>query len=47
VVVGFRWSETDDAGILLIEMWNQLLRIEEELGQSAEFIGIESVNYGE
>ena len=29
-----------------IAKYNQLLRIEEELGQSAEFLGIESVNYG-
>ncbi len=28
-----------------IAKYNQLLRIEEELGQSAEFLGIESVNY--
>jgi enolase len=26
---------------------NQLLRIEEELGQSAEFLGIESINCGQ
>src|ERR1039457_3719127 len=26
--------------------YNQLLRIEEELGQSAEFLGIESLNFG-
>jgi enolase len=30
-----------------IAKYNQLLRIEEELGQSAEFLGIESVNYSE
>jgi enolase len=30
-----------------IAKYNQLLRIEEELGQSAEFRGIESVNFGE
>jgi enolase len=30
-----------------IAKYNQLLRIEEELGQSAEFLGIESVNFGE
>ncbi len=30
-----------------IAKYNQLLRIEEELGQSAEFLGIESVNYGD
>jgi enolase len=29
-----------------IAKYNQLLRIEEELGQSAEFLGLESVNYG-
>jgi enolase len=29
-----------------IAKYNQLLRIEEELGQSAEFLGIESVNFG-
>jgi putative transposase len=29
-----------------IAKYNQILRIEEELGQSAEFLGIESVNYG-
>jgi enolase len=29
-----------------IAKYNQLLRIEEELGQSADFLGIESVNYG-
>jgi len=27
--------------------YNQLLRIEEELGQAAEFLGLEAVNYGE
>jgi enolase len=27
--------------------YNQLLRIEEELGQSAEFLGLDSVNFGE
>ncbi|WP_457922502.1 phosphopyruvate hydratase [Terriglobus aquaticus] len=30
-----------------IAKYNQLLRIEEELGQTAEFVGIESVNCGE
>lgn len=30
-----------------IAKYNQLLRIEEELGQAAEFLGIESVNFGE
>ncbi|MDE1175117.1 MAG: phosphopyruvate hydratase [Edaphobacter sp.] len=30
-----------------IAKYNQLLRIEEELGQSATFLGIESVNFGE
>jgi enolase len=30
-----------------VAKYNQLLRIEEELGQSAEFLGIESVNFGE
>ncbi len=30
-----------------IAKYNQLLRIEEELGQTAEFLGIESVNFGE
>jgi enolase len=30
-----------------IAKYNQLLRIEEELGQSAEFLGIESLNFGE
>lgn len=30
-----------------IAKYNQLLRIEEELGQTAEFLGIESVNCGE
>ena len=30
-----------------IAKYNQLLRIEEQLGQSAEFLGIESVNYSE
>jgi enolase len=29
-----------------IAKYNQLLRIEEELGQSADYLGIESVNYG-
>jgi enolase len=29
-----------------IAKYNQLLRIEEELGQSAEFLGIESLNFG-
>ena len=29
-----------------IAKYNQLLRIEEELGQSAEFLGIETVNFG-
>jgi enolase len=29
-----------------IAKYNQLLRIEEELGQSAEFLGIESINFG-
>lgn len=30
-----------------IAKYNQLLRIEEELGQTAEFLGVESVNFGE
>jgi enolase len=30
-----------------IAKYNQLLRIEEELGQTAEFLGLEAVNYGE
>ena len=30
-----------------VAKYNQLLRIEEELGQAAEFLGIESVNFGE
>jgi enolase len=30
-----------------IAKYNQLLRIEEELGQTAEFLGIESLNFGE
>ena len=30
-----------------IAKYNQLLRIEEELGQSAQFLGVESVNFGE
>jgi len=30
-----------------IAKYNQLLRIEEELGQAGEFLGIESVNFGE
>jgi enolase len=30
-----------------IAKYNQLLRIEEELGQAAEFLGIKSVNFGE
>ncbi len=30
-----------------IAKYNQLLRIEEELGQAAAFLGIESVNFGE
>ena len=30
-----------------IAKYNQLLRIEEELGQSAHFLGLESVNFGE
>jgi enolase len=30
-----------------IAKYNQLLRIEEELGQSAEFLGIESINFGQ
>ena len=30
-----------------IAKYNQLLRIEEELGQTAEFLGVESVNAGE
>jgi enolase len=30
-----------------IAKYNQLLRIEEELGQSAEFLGLQSVNFGE
>ena len=30
-----------------VAKYNQLLRIEEELGQSAEFLGIEAVNFGE
>jgi enolase len=29
-----------------IAKYNQLLRIEEELGQSAEFLGLESLNFG-
>ncbi len=29
-----------------IAKYNQLLRIEEQLGQSAEFLGVESINYG-
>ncbi|MGC2638274.1 MAG: phosphopyruvate hydratase [Acidobacteriaceae bacterium] len=29
-----------------IAKYNQLLRIEEELGQAAEFLGLEAVNYG-
>ena len=28
-----------------IAKYNQLLRIEEQLGQSAEFLGLESINY--
>jgi enolase len=30
-----------------IAKYNQLLRIEEELGQGANFLGIESLNYNE
>jgi enolase len=30
-----------------IAKYNQLLRIEEELGQSAEFLGLESLNFGD
>src|SRR5271154_998838 len=30
-----------------IAKYNQLLRIEEELGQAAEFLGLESINFGE
>jgi len=30
-----------------ISKYNQLLRIEEELGQGAEFLGLEAVNYGD
>jgi enolase len=30
-----------------IAKYNQLLRIEEELGQAAEFLGVESVNFGQ
>ena len=30
-----------------IAKYNQLLRIEEELGRAARFLGIEAVNYGE
>ena len=30
-----------------IAKYNQLLRIEEDLGQTAEYLGIEAVNYGE
>jgi enolase len=30
-----------------IAKYNQLLRIEEELGQTAEFLGLEAVNFGE
>ncbi|WP_317891026.1 hypothetical protein [Edaphobacter bradus] len=30
-----------------IAKYNQLLRIEEDLSQSAEFLGIESINFGE
>ena len=30
-----------------IAKYNQLLRIEEELGQAAQFLGLESVNFGE
>ena len=30
-----------------ISKYNQLLRIEEELGQAAEFLGLEAVNYGD
>jgi enolase len=30
-----------------IAKYNQLLRIEEQLGQSAEFLGLESLNFGE
>jgi enolase len=30
-----------------IAKYNQLLRIEEELGQAAEFLGLESINYGD
>ena len=30
-----------------IAKYNQLLRIEEELGQSAEFLGLEALNFGD
>jgi enolase len=30
-----------------IAKYNQLLRIEEELGQAAEYLGLEAVNYGD
>ena len=30
-----------------IAKYNQLLRIEEELGQAAQFLGVESINFGE
>ena len=30
-----------------IAKYNQLLRIEEELGQAAEFLDLEAVNFGE
>src|SRR5665811_606477 len=30
-----------------IAKYNQLLRIEEELGQTAEYLGLEAVNFGE
>jgi enolase len=30
-----------------IAKYNQLLRIEEELGQTAEFLGLEAVNFGD
>ena len=29
-----------------IAKYNQLLRIEEELGQASEFLGLEAVNFG-
>jgi enolase len=30
-----------------IAKYNQLLRIEEELGQASEFLGLEAVNFGD